>query len=98
VLLGVIIVGALSFLHARFLWFPFEPIGFIMGTTFMSALWGYWGPFLIAWVVKVLTLRIGGSKAYENYGIPIAAGFVAGYMVAILIGGTLSVIGFFVPF
>lgn len=86
VLLGVIIVGVLSFLHARFIWFPLEPIVFIMGTTFMSALWGYWEPFLIAWVVKVLTLRLGGSKVYENYGIPIAAGFIAGYMIAILIG------------
>ena len=70
----------------------------LMGTTFMSALWGYWGPFLIAWVLKVLTLRVGGSKTYENYGVPIAAGFVAGYMVAILIGGSLSVIRFFIPF
>jgi hypothetical protein len=98
VLLGLTIVGVLSYMHARFIWFPFEPIGFIMGTSLMSAFWGYWGPFLIAWFAKVLTLRIGGSKTYENYGIPIAVGFIAGYMVAILLGGTLGIIRFFFPY
>jgi hypothetical protein len=98
VLAGMIIVCALSYLHATFLWFPLEPIGFIMGTTFMSLLWGLWGPFLLAWIIKMMTLRIGGSKTYEHYGVPIAAGFIAGYMVAILVGGTLSVIRFFIPY
>jgi len=98
VLVGIVIAFGLSYLHATFLWFPLEPIGFIMGTTFMSLLWGLWGPFLLAWIAKTVTLRIGGSKTYERYGVPIAAGFIAGYMVAILVGGTLSVIRFFFPY
>jgi len=98
VIAGFFIVVALDFLHARFVWFPFEPVGFIMGTSFVSVLWGYWGSFLIAWVLKVLTLRIGGSKIYENLGVPIAGGFVTGYMIAVIFGGTIGELRFFFPF
>jgi hypothetical protein len=98
VLAGFLIVCSLDYLHARFLWFPFEPIGFIIGTSYISVLWGYWGPFLIAWILKTLTLRMGGSRLYEEYGMPLAGGFVAGYMIAVLIGGGLGIIRFFIPF
>lgn len=95
---GFIIVVALEFLHARFVWFPFNAIGFIIGTSYISVLWGYWGPFLIAWVLKTITLRVGGSKLYENLGVPIAGGFVTGYMVALIFGGSIGVLRFFIPF
>jgi len=98
VLAGFLIVIVLEFLHTRFVWFPFEPVGFIIGTSFISVLWGYWGSFLIAWVLKVLTLRVGGSKLYENLGVPIAGGFITGYMIAIIFGGTIGVLRFFFPF
>jgi len=98
VLAGFLIVAVLEFLHARFVWFPFNAIGFIIGTSYISVLWGYWGPFLIAWVLKVITLRVGGSKLYENLGVPIAGGFITGYMIAIIFGGTIGVLRFFFPF
>jgi hypothetical protein len=98
VIAGFLIVAAIEFLHSRFVWFPFNAIGFIMGTGIMGTFYGYWGPFLIAWVLKTITLRIGGSKLYESVGVPIAGGFIAGYMVALIIGGTLGVFRFFVPF
>jgi len=37
---GFIIVGAFSVLHARYVWFPFEPIGFILGFGNSSMLFG----------------------------------------------------------
>jgi hypothetical protein len=98
VLAGFLIVAVLEFLHARFVWFPFNAIGFIIGTSYISVLWGYWGPFLIAWVLKVITLRVGGSKLYENLGVPIAGGFITGYMVALLFGGAIGVLRFFFPY
>ncbi|MGQ9515605.1 MAG: DUF6785 family protein, partial [Thermoproteota archaeon] len=84
---GIIIVGGLYILHARFVWFPLEPVGFILGTSYMSMLWGIWFPFLIAWVLKTLLLRFGGTKAYENFGVPVASGFIMGYMLIVLFGG-----------
>jgi hypothetical protein len=94
----MIAVAFLTFMHARFLWFPINPIGFILGFGLTGYLMGYWFPLLIAWILKTLTLRIGGSKAYEDYGLPIASGAIAGIMLAILIGGAIGVVRFFIPF
>jgi hypothetical protein len=98
VLIGIVIVGVLSILRARYVWFPFEPIGFLNGTSFNSTISGLWLPFLIAWVLKTLTLRIGGSKAYENYGLPMAGGAIAGCMAITILGTILGIIRFYVPF
>jgi hypothetical protein len=98
-----VIVGALSviligLLHARYVWFPFEPVGFLLATTTRPILEGIWTMCLAAWIAKWLTLRIGGSKTYEAYGIPLATGFVIGYLILIPIGGLVSIIKFFHPF
>ncbi|MEM3545979.1 MAG: hypothetical protein QW547_02545 [Candidatus Bathyarchaeia archaeon] len=36
------------------------------------------------------TLRIGGSKAYENYGVPVASGFFLDCVLVILMAGVMS--------
>ena len=97
-IVGMMIVGGLYYLHSRFIWFPFEPVGWILGTSYMTMIWGIWFPFLIAWILKTLTLRIGGTKVYESAGIPAAAGFLTGYMVIVLFGGIAGIVKFFVPF
>jgi len=97
-LLGIVIVGLLSFLHARFLWWPIDPAGYVLATSIHPLLEGIWLPFLIAWVAKTITLRAGGSKAYENYGIPVATGFITGTTLSILIGGGIGFYKFFYPF
>jgi hypothetical protein len=98
VLVGFVIVAILDFLHARFVWFPLSAIGFVVGMSRLSIKWGYWGPFLVAWVLKFITLRVGGSKLYERIGVPISGGFVTGYVLALLFGGTMGVIRFFIPY
>jgi hypothetical protein len=95
---GFVIVGIISIMHARFIWFPFEPIGFILGLSYSSMLFGVWFPFLVAWILKLLTLRIGGSKAYEEMALPLVGGIVAGCMAFIFIGGLIGVLRFFIPF
>jgi hypothetical protein len=94
---GFIIVALLSLLHTRFIWFPFEPVGFILG---MGAGYemGYWSYALVAWILKTITLKIGGSKAYEEWGVPIAAGYVAGHMLVLIPGSIIATIKYFVPF
>jgi len=96
--LGAVIIAVLSWLHARFIWFPLEPIGFILGTTSPSTLFGLWSAFLAAWILKVITLRIGGAKFYEEYGTPIASGVITGCMIGMILGGLLLIIRFFIPF
>lgn len=95
---GILITGAVTLLHARFIWFPLEPIGFIVGFGQFAYEFGYWSTILVAWVLKTATLRIGGSKAYEEIGVPIATGIVAGCMLTILLGGIAGIMRFFIPF
>jgi len=98
VVVGFVIVGLLSFLHARFVTFPLEPIGFIIAFSNDGNCWGMALPFFVAWVAKILTLRIGGSKAYEGYGVPVAGGVVVGTLIASLIGGAMLIVKFFYPY
>lgn len=98
-ILGFLIVGALTILHSRFIWFPFEPIGFVLSMTMNTIVNGLWFSFLVAWILKTVLYRVGGSKAYENYGMPLAGGVVGGCMLAILAGGLFGVLRFyFTPF
>jgi hypothetical protein len=98
VLAGFLIVVVLEFLHAKFIWFPFNAIGFVVGMSRLNIKWGFWGPFLVAWILKTITLRVGGSKLYDRLGVPIAAGFIVGYVIVLIFGGALGVLRFFIPF
>jgi len=95
---GIVIVWALSLLHARFAVFPLDPYGFLLTFGTRSVSEGIWVMVLLAWLLKLATLRLGGSKAYERLGVPVATGFLAGYAIAILMGGALSVVRFFYPY
>jgi hypothetical protein len=95
---GIAWAGVLSYLHARFVWFPFEPIGFLLATDGHALIEGIWIMVAVAWVLKTLTLRIGGSKLYEQTGVQVATGFVIGFISISILGGILFITRFFVPF
>lgn len=97
-LAGIIFAFILSFLHARFVWFPLEPIGFLLATDGHALIEGIWTMGLAAWILKAITLRVGGSKLYERTGIPTAIGFVIGVVIISIIGGFLLTIRFFYPY
>jgi hypothetical protein len=94
---GFIFVGLLSWLHARYVWFPFDPVGFILGIG-AGFEWGFWSCALIAWILKFITLKLGGSKLYEEFGVPMAGGYIAGHMLALIPGIIITGIRFFIPF
>lgn len=96
--IGFISVTALSILHASYTWFPFEPIGFLIATNF-GGLWNaLWSVYLAAWIVKTITLRVGGSKLYESVLMPSVGGFAAGIALATLFGCLAGVFRFYVPY
>lgn len=97
-LAGFLTAGVLMYLHARFIWFPLEPIGLILATDGHALIEGIWTMVLVAWVAKLLTVRIGGSKLYEEKGIPLVAGFLSGFILITFLGGLILVIRFFIPF
>jgi len=95
---GAAFAMLLSFLHARFVWFPLEPLGFLLATDGHALIEGIWTMTLAAWVAKIITLRIGGSKLYEKTGTPVAIGFLIGVVLIVILGGAVLVLRYFFPF
>jgi len=95
---GSIIVMALYFLRTRLPWLPLHPLGFIMSSAPAVTQMRDWNGFFGAWIAKYLTIRIGGSKAYEEYGIPAASGLMAGYVLSNLVAYIIGTIKFFIAF
>jgi len=95
---GAAFAMLLSFLHSRFVWFPLEPLGFLLATDGHALIEGIWTMTLAAWVAKIITLRIGGSKLYEKTGTPVAIGFIIGVVLIVILGGAVLVLRYFFPF
>lgn len=72
---GVLVCILLGVARLRFWWWPFHPIGYIMGNS-----WGmhwYLMPFLFGWAAKSLVIRYGGLRLYRQT-MPLAVGLIAG--------------------
>ena len=90
-IVGIIVAVAVTVLRFKFLWFPVDPIGLIIGA---HANWTlmFWFTGLLAFVAKYVVLRIGGTKLYEEKGIPIALGLIIGHALCYIVYGlTLAV-------
>ncbi len=64
-LINAIFVGGglsllLSYLRARFVWWPIHPMGIVAANSQMG--WVFPVPFFIAWLVKFITTRYGGLR------------------------------------
>ena len=76
---GVLVTGLLTAARGRFLWWPLNPIGYVLSGTF-TMVW-IWFPIFLGWLAKWLTLRYGGLAAYR-LALPFFIGLVLGDYVA----------------
>ena len=74
-------------LSRRYLWWPFHPVGYAVGSGW--AIGHMWFSVFISWLAKKLILSYGGSKAYRS-AIPIFLGLILGQF---FMGSLWSVIG-----
>ena len=72
---GAFFVVLLSLIRQRFWWWPFHPLGFVMGATYPMVL--LWFSVLLGWLFKWLTLRFGGILWYNKLR-PFFLGLVLG--------------------
>ena len=63
-ILGAAIVALLFFMHYKFLWWPLNPIGFIMGSIWIMR--HLWLSVFLAWLLKSFILRYGGLLLYRK--------------------------------
>jgi hypothetical protein len=68
--------------RARFSWFPFHPVGYIMFTPF--AITTLWFSIFLGWLIKSLVTRFGGTDSYRKL-VPLFLGLVLGEVVMMLL-------------
>lgn len=83
----VVITLVLSFLRLRFVWFPFNPIAipFVINEFGFTVGW-VWTYTLI---IKYIVLKVGGTKAYSKYIVPLATGIIIGWAILQFVTGVI---------
>jgi hypothetical protein len=72
---GALVFVSLALMRLRFLWWPFHPVGFIIGFGLLQ--YPMFFSVVIAWLAKCLVLRYGGLPLYRQT-LPIAIGLIVG--------------------
>jgi len=78
---AIIIIPLLMYLRTIFPWFWIHPVGIITTYVFRHLTEGL--PVL---VLKWLTLKVGGARAYEKVGVPLVAGALVGLTFGVSLG------------
>ncbi|MHA1976030.1 MAG: DUF6785 family protein [Candidatus Hodarchaeales archaeon] len=73
-LAGIPIAFLIVWAQQTFLWFPLSVPAIIYGDAAMTGM-GLLVPNIIAYLLKVLIFRYGGTRIYEKIAFPLAAGF-----------------------
>ena len=76
---GAATMWSILFMHRTFLWWPFHPIGYLMGASWPMI--NFWFPILVGWMLKSVVLRYGGAKLYRKL-IPGSLGLVLAEFVS----------------
>jgi hypothetical protein len=67
----LLLIGA----RQRYLWWPFHPIGYVIGATNTATM--FWSNYFLAWLLKVSLLRYGGMRLYRA-AVPFFVGLILG--------------------
>jgi len=78
---GFVVIGAVMYLHMKFVWFPFSAAGVVLGGSEVCNWSGFGWAALGIWAIKVLIFRFAGSEKYEKWVVPIVVGWVTGWML-----------------
>ncbi|MDQ1327917.1 MAG: hypothetical protein QG641_1202, partial [Candidatus Poribacteria bacterium] len=72
---GAIVTAVLTILSRYFVWWPFHPLGYILGGEWMLRY--LWFSIFLAWFLKWVILKFGGLRAYGK-SVPIFMGITMG--------------------
>lgn len=87
VIFGFVFCLLLGAIRLRWFGFPLHPIGYaISGTWSMNYVWL---PLLIAWILKIIVLKVGGLKLFKS-ALPFFLGLILG---EVIVGCLWSLVG-----
>ena len=79
----------LAVARLTFLSFPFHPLGYVLATTPLMAY--AWGSILVAWLIRLVGLRIGGVRTIRNHLQPYMLGLILGSVLALLVWDAVGI-------
>ncbi|MFH1823786.1 MAG: OPT/YSL family transporter [Candidatus Firestonebacteria bacterium] len=84
--LGGVVLVFIMFMRQKFLWWPFHPIGYVMGfSTDGGPMWRLWFSFFVGWLIKSTIVSYLGGSVYKKMK-PLFFGFILGEVfIAIII-------------
>lgn len=87
---GAVITGALAFLRAKVMWFPFHPLGYLLASTnFMRQTWLL---VFLAWLARLVLFRMGGAIVIRRGLVPFALGMFLGCIASIVVFDVVGLI------
>ncbi len=78
---GVGVIAFTMLLRARFTWWPFHPLGYLMATSYPAH--AFWFSIFLGWLAKTLITRYGGSDSGRR-ALPFFLGLALGDVVMML--------------
>jgi hypothetical protein len=89
-ILGFLFTIILGILRVKFIWWPFHPVGYVIGIN-GGSLDHFWFVMLLSSTVKLVVLKYGGAKLYRRV-LPFFLGLVLGDVVIGSYWSILSII------
>lgn len=80
--IGAGVTGLLAYLRSAFVWFPFHPLGYLVATTPFGQV--MWFTCFVAWLSRLVVLRIGGAHTVRTGLVPFAIGMFLACIVSII--------------
>ena len=88
--IGAGITVVLAVLRAKFMWFPFHPLGYILASSYLMR--GMWFTFFLAWVVRLAVFRIGGAQTIRRGLVPFCVGLFLAAVTSVIIFDIVGII------
>ena len=79
---GAAVTAFLFFMRHRFAWWTLNPIGLTVPVAVGTKI--HFGAFFLAWLIKIIIIRVGGQALYER-GKPFFIGVVVGHLTGTLL-------------
>jgi hypothetical protein len=89
-ILGMGVVGLLTWLRVNYVWWPLHPAGYALAWH-VDVGHRYWGAILMAWIIKGIVYRYAGHEGYK-IGVRIVMGILIGTIVISLLGFLIQLV------
>lgn len=86
--IGIVITAVLAILRSMFTWFPLHPVGYVLAATFFSKT--MWFTCFLAWLVRLVVLRIGGAHTIRRGLVPFCIGIFLACIFSIVLFDGIS--------